>query len=366
MANFGKSFSDSFDKSMAVSQAGNLDLIKEKIKLDATKAEETAKVKSTLAAASDIVDTIKNPEMKKLIESQLATKSEDGTVKPIGHTPESAKGLFDLAKGASLIEMRQQAMENRMKGAFVVKTDPKTDESYIVNALDNSRVTDPKQITAASSVFKETLTPEQMGARTTAQETAGQKFFKEPEIADIRDIADTRDTLKEVVSGLDSLGIKDVTKFGNVEMETIDSNFGKISIPARFNIAAQYTKDPKYVAIQNKLERAFNKYRKIITGAQASNQELNTLRKVFSAFTDRPGVFFENTNTLIAETDRMLKTRFDIYDSVGRDTSKLRKMFTTESVDKEPTSSSSKIAVGTKAVNPKTKETLTWDGTQWA
>jgi len=171
------------------------------------------------------------------------------------------------------------------------------------------------------------ISPETFGARKEATENVAQKYFKEPEIADIRDISDTRDTLKEVYSGLESIGVKDPSKYGSIEMERIDSNFGPISIPARFNLVGQYAKDPKYTAIKGKLERAFNKYRKIITGAQASYQELGTLRKVFASFSERPGVFFENLKTLTDETDRMLNTRFDLYDSVGRDTSKLRKLY---------------------------------------
>ena len=171
------------------------------------------------------------------------------------------------------------------------------------------------------------MTSDQIGARETSRQGAAQQFFKEPEIIDLRDITDTRETLKEVITGLKELGIKDITKFGGVQMETIGSEFGPISIPARFALVGQYAKDPKYTAIKSKLERAFNKYRKIITGAQASQQELSTLRKSFAAFTDRPKVFFENMNTLIDETDRMLSNRFDLYDAVGRDTSKLRKLY---------------------------------------
>lgn len=181
-----------------------------------------------------------------------------------------------------------------------------------------------------SQIRSKAISPETVSAREGAKQEVAQAYFKEPEIADIRDISDTRDTLKEVRTGLQELGIKDPSKYGSVEMETVDSNFGPISIPARFNLVGQYSKDPKYTGVKQKLERAFNKYRKIITGAQASAQELNTLRQSFARFTDRPEVFFENLNTLESETDRMLNTRFDLYDAVGRDTKKLRGLYQTE------------------------------------
>lgn len=181
-----------------------------------------------------------------------------------------------------------------------------------------------------SQIRSKVMSADTVAAREGAKQGEAQKYFKEPEIQDIRDISDTRDTLKEVRSGLEQLGIKDPSKYGTVEMETIDSNFGPISVPARFNLVGQYAKDPKYTSVKQKLERAFNKYRKIITGAQASNQELQTLRQSFARFTDRPEVFFENLSTLEDETDRMLNTRFDLYDAVGRDTNKLRGLYQTK------------------------------------
>lgn len=139
-------------------------------------------------------------------------------------------------------------------------------------------------------------------------------------------IIDARQTMQEVVSGLADLGIaeENFTKAFNVKSENVNSPLGPLSIPARFDLAGQYAKDPKYTALKSKLERAFQKYRKVITGAQASQKELNMLRPLITSFTQRPGVFFENARTLINENDRMLDTRLALMEGVGRNTTKIR------------------------------------------
>lgn len=313
MANtgFNKSFEESFKQGQAIGGASALEAIKEKIKLDQTKAEE--KYKAT---------TLRNANMA------LATQfgSEDIAKKIMLVSEE----LGDSVEGQKIVsEFAQKMLQDKAKP-----------NKKVYKVGSGNELTQVGEIPGNAEVFKESLTAEDISSREMARKGAGEKFFKEPEIADLRDISDTRDTLSEVRSGLQELGIKDITKFGGIESETVDSNLGPISIPARFNLFGQYAKDPKYTAVKAKLERAFNKYRKIITGAQASNQELSTLRKSFAAFTDRPEVFFENLGALEGETNRMLNTRFDLYEAVGRDTSKLRKIYQKESSTEIPTFSS--------------------------
>lgn len=255
----------------------------------------------------------------------------------------ASKGLRIGADGSITRDISANPLEemtlklNAAKAGFNI--DPKTgtltqNPEYLQNAGGNVLlVGNDGQVEVAGSygkrdkVFKKSLTPEEMGDRAAAVGSEQQKFFKEAEITDLKDISDTRDTLSEVRSGLEALGVKDPSQYGSIETETIDSNFGPISIPARFNLVGQYAKDPKYTAVKQKLERAFNKYRKIITGAQASEGELRILRDSFASFTNRPGVFFENLSTLENETNRMIDSRLKLYEAIGRDVSNVRDLY---------------------------------------
>ena len=153
------------------------------------------------------------------------------------------------------------------------------------------------------------------------------KVFKPGEIDHMTNILDTRDTLTEVVEGLEELGISDFSDAFDVEFdEGLKSPLGPFSIPARFNLVGQFTKEPKYTALKQKLERAFQQYRKIITGAQASDKELKTLRPLIASFTDRPENFFENINSLIDENDRLFQTRLSTAGAAGRDTARFQEL----------------------------------------
>ena len=187
---------------------------------------------------------------------------------------------------------------------------------------------------------------EQIREKSMASKESEASFLKEPEIQDIRNISDSFNLLKEVKNNLDELGIKDPRKYGNIETENVDSNFGPISIPARFNLAGQYAKDPKYTATKNKLERGFQAFRKVVTGAQASNVELQNLRPLIASFKDRPEVFFENLDSIINENKRMLSTRFDLYDAVGRDTKKLRDLYKDDLASEQASPSVYSLKVG--------------------
>lgn len=90
MAGFGKSFSDAYEKSSTVASAGTLDAIKEKIKLDQTKADETKKVSNYLAMTAELgktADPATQDRLAKLIGD--STKTWDA---------ESAKSLYEFAE----------------------------------------------------------------------------------------------------------------------------------------------------------------------------------------------------------------------------------------------------------------------------
>lgn len=226
----------------------------------------------------------------------------------------AAKGGFDL---------------NTQTGQLTQNPDFATSSVFSVDSEGNLSLSG--SVPKSSKVFKQPLSPEQIGSREEARVSEQQKAFKEPEIQGLVDLSDARDTLSEVRSGLDSIGIKDTTKFGNVITESIDSELGPISLPARFNLVGQYAKDPKYTALKGKMERAFQKFRKVVTGAQASYQELQNLRPLIASFKDRPGVFFENLNTLEDETNRMVNNRISTYEALGRNVDKVRTLYSKKS-----------------------------------
>jgi len=160
-----------------------------------------------------------------------------------------------------------------------------------------------------------------VSARTVTQ--VEQEFFQ--------DNFNAIDTLTEVAAEVEALGITR-EEFQNAfkpKMEMLDiKGFGPMSIPANFTIISKFASDPKYIAVKGKLGRAFQAYRQLITGAQASDQEIQRLRPLIASFTDRPDAFFENVDSLVSESKRSVASRFDLMDAVGRDTQKLRGLST--------------------------------------
>jgi hypothetical protein len=134
--------------------------------------------------------------------------------------------------------------------------------------------------------------------------------------------------MQEVVDGLKDLGVSNIEKVGSVVWQDL----GPFSIPARFDLIAQYRKDPRYTALKSKLERAFQKYRKIVTGAQASDRELKMLRPLIASFKQRPQVFFTVAQDIMNEYDRQYNDRLALYEAVGRDISKLKGLTSTKPV----------------------------------
>ena len=77
--------------------------------------------------------------------------------------------------------------------------------------------------------------------------------------------------------------------------------------------------DPRYTALKRKIERAFQAFRKRVTGAQASDKELRMLRPLLARVQDRPGIFFETINDLIREGRNAYRDRLNLYQAAGRD-----------------------------------------------
>ncbi len=161
---------------------------------------------------------------------------------------------------------------------------------------------------------------------------ASAMILKPSEIDYLGTIMDAKDTMTEVVQGVEALGINDLSSVGTV----IFDDMGPFSLPARFDLIAQFTKDPKYIGLKSKLERAFQLYRKAITGAQASDRELKMLRPLIATFKTRPEIFSAVAQDLISESGRLYSRRLSLYKGAGRDTRKLEGMIEKDANDIRP------------------------------
>jgi hypothetical protein len=146
------------------------------------------------------------------------------------------------------------------------------------------------------------------------------KRLEATEIEYLQKLQTERRAWSEVENGLGELGITANTA-GKIEFDVVNSPIGPLSIPAKFNLAGQYMQDPKYTALKKKVERAFQAFRNRVTGAQASDKELEKLRPLIASLKDRPGTFFATINDLSRESSVVAKDRLDVYDRAGRDIS---------------------------------------------
>lgn len=155
-----------------------------------------------------------------------------------------------------------------------------------------------------------------------------QNKFSPTEIEHIQTIAAEKRAWKNVLDRLDSLGINPETMSnkGAIEFTQVDTPIGVMSLPARFNLAGQFSKDPKYTAVKRDIELAFQAFRKRVTGAQASDKELARLRPIIASMADRPDVFWATVQNSIDNADIALKDRLNIYEMAGRDTSRFQSL----------------------------------------
>jgi len=157
-------------------------------------------------------------------------------------------------------------------------------------------------------------------------EIAKRKTVSSKEIEFFQTQFDAADTMQEVLNGLSDLGIQDpavLAKIGKAIPKDYFEGVGPFSLEARFNTISQFS-NPKFNALKQKLERAFQKFRKVITGAQASDKELRTLRPLIASLTSTPEAFFNIANDLISETNRSVDTRLGLMSDIGRDVTKIK------------------------------------------
>lgn len=113
---FGDSFSSSFEKSAAVAGAGAIDLIKERIKEDRTKAETAAKIsanaESAISGAEALANATGDNSVAENVKALFYSKGADGKLTPIKQTEESSKAALRLVTQGASLASRIKAKES--------------------------------------------------------------------------------------------------------------------------------------------------------------------------------------------------------------------------------------------------------------
>jgi len=150
--------------------------------------------------------------------------------------------------------------------------------------------------------------------------------FSPTEIEHLQTMKAEHRAWQNVLQRLQEIGISPAS-IGKMSFQTVQSPIGPLSLPARFNLIGQYSKDPRYTAVKRDIELAFQHFRKRVTGAQASDRELRMLRPLLADLRDRPEVFFATINNAKQNIERAFEDRMNIYQRVGRDTSRFQGFF---------------------------------------
>jgi len=155
------------------------------------------------------------------------------------------------------------------------------------------------------------------------------------EIDNFQDRVTENTRWKQVLENASRVGIDEsnIEDLGKIEFDVVNTPMGPFSIPAKFNLAGQYLKDPAYTSLKRSIELAFSAFRKRVTGAQAGEKELQLLREIVPSLQDRPGVFFDTIRTLIDGSTNEMKSSLELYKAFGRDTTQLEKYLSNNSID---------------------------------
>lgn len=166
-----------------------------------------------------------------------------------------------------------------------------------------------------------TLLPEREYKRVIEEGT-----FTPKEQEQIRNTAEEINSWGRIVRRLDNIGIKEDENIGKVVFKKTDSPFlremGIVSIPARFDLAKQFKSNPEYAAVARDIELAFQKFRTRVTGAQASDKEIQRLRTVIAKLSDRPEVFFKTIKNFMENGKEDYDILLETKRRTGRDTSR--------------------------------------------
>lgn len=251
---FNNSFNESFKTGMTIGGQGALETIKEKIKAN----EDARKSSATIdALRENIIKSAKTPD-----EALAFDKALDG----LGKAKLSSAETLAIAKAIAPNSFKDQTGTN----VFLVGNDGK--------------MTPVGQAPSGSKIFKEALTPEEIGARTQAsqdvkyssdKETAARAFSLRQEFQAIPHVKDYQ-VIKAQVSSMDALMNKVKTGDGQSALaldQGLITLFNKITDPTSVVRESEYDRTPKNLSLANRFNGALQKLEKGGAGLTQEDRE---------------------------------------------------------------------------------------------
>lgn len=225
---------------------------------------------------------------------------------------QTQEGRLDFYKQQ---ELRRTA-DNKLSGGFPLVLDtnnPNEVDNYVLEQygldIDTSLALGIAKKNPNGTV---TLAPTKERDRVLSERTVPDEAGKF-----IAEAKDSKDILVSAFNEYKDLKLDLSTKEKNIAQQLL-SEAGPLSISAKNSLLQQF-RNPRVAALFDKLERAFQKYRIQVTGAQASDKELARLRPLIANLSQNPEVFTKNLSDIINELDQSVTNRLGILKSYNRD-----------------------------------------------
>jgi hypothetical protein len=153
--------------------------------------------------------------------------------------------------------------------------------------------------------------------KTTRDRLEREQSVPEKVQESIAEFKDSKDILTDAVKEYEAMGLDEVKTDWNL-IKQMFSPAGPLSLEAKSNMLRQFT-NPRLAALADKLERVFQKYRTQVTGAQASDLEIQRLRPLIANLMQNPETFKRNAADLAKELDNAVSNRIGLQRIAGRD-----------------------------------------------
>ena len=265
---FGKSFEKSFQTGFSAGSSVALEGIKEKIKQDNEQRQ-----------SDTIIDSIK----ERIINS--GSGDAESQIEVLDKLKKAKLSPTELMSAAKMSIPMLGSEGGQSKGAFVVQQ--KDDGSYqLTDAISGKIIKDASEIPGGASIFKETLTPDQIAQRTTAKETASysgpkssaeRAFQLRSEFQGIPLVKETQTIIGQVGAMealVNSSQYDDETKNSNLAKDQgVITLFNKVTDPTSVVRESEYERTPKNLSLANRFAGAFEKLKKGGAGLTQADRE---------------------------------------------------------------------------------------------
>ena len=152
--------------------------------------------------------------------------------------------------------------------------------------------------------------------------------FTPQEQVHMRQIAEEVNAWARIINRMEEIGFKEgdqpfevIMSEEEAEKNPIWRSLGVFSLPAKFNIVRQFQGDKRVAAVARDIEKAFQKFRTRVTGAQASDKEIERLRVIIASMSDNPAVFFETIRNNLQDSTDDFNIYLGMKKALKRDTS---------------------------------------------